>query len=230
MLTFSVNAISADTGKRSEKVVTFTTAKNKLYSKVYRNSGETLYCGCDWSNRKTDLQSCGLQSYFPKKQRKRSSRTEAEHAIPASWLLKVNGKFRQCAIDSKKVKESAREYCKKHDIEYKQAHNDLVNLFPAVGQINADRSNKPFVETVKNKVKSYGKCDIQIGSRGIIPPPDRKGDIARVAFYMGDKYGVTYSKRQLDLFKAWDKSDPVSAKERALNKRIIQVQGYGLEL
>lgn len=212
------------------KVISFSTAKKKLYSKVFNNSGETFYCGCDWSARKTNLNSCNLQSFFPKKQKKRSLRTEAEHIIPASWMLKVNNKARQCAIDSKKVKDSARKYCKKHDSDYKQAHNDLVNLFPAVGQINADRSNKPFVEKTKSKVKSYGKCDIEIGSRGIIPPSNKKGDIARIAFYMSEKYGVTYSKRQLKLFKQWDNQDPISPEEIAHNKRVIKVQGFGLKL
>jgi deoxyribonuclease-1 len=213
----------------SANVVSFTTAKNKLYSKVFNNSGETFYCGCDWSDRKTDLKSCDLQSFFPKKQRKRAARTEAEHIIPASWMLKVNKKLRQCAIDSKAVKDSARKYCQKHDLDYKQAHNDLVNLYPAVGQINADRSNKPFVDVVNTKIKTYGKCDIEIGSRGIVPPSDKKGDIARVAFYMQKKYGVNYSKRQLKIFNEWDKQDPISAQERAHNKRVIQVQGFGLQ-
>jgi len=213
----------------TNKVVSFNTAKNKMYSKVFNNTGETLYCGCDWSAKKTDLKSCGLQSFFPKKQRKRALRTEAEHIIPASWMLKINNKTRQCALDSKAVKDSTRKYCQKHDLDYKQAHNDLVNLYPAVGQVNADRSNKPFVDTAKNKVKTYGKCDIEIGSRGIVPPSDKKGDIARVAFYMTEAYGVTYSKRQLELFKQWESEDPISTNERAHNRRIVKVQGFGLQ-
>lgn len=215
----------------ADKVISFSTAKKKLYSKVYNNSGDTFYCDCNWSKRKTDLISCGLQSFFPKKQRKRALRTEAEHIIPASWMLKVNNKPRQCVTDSRKVKDSARKYCQKHDFDYKQAHNDLVNLFPAVGQINADRSNKPFVDATnkKNKKKTYGKCNIEIDSRGIIPPSDKQGDIARVAFYMTEKYGVTYSKRQLKLFQQWDKKDPISKQEIAHNKRVIKVQGFGLE-
>jgi deoxyribonuclease-1 len=222
-------ALSLPVSAKSTKVISFTTAKNKLYSKVFNNTGETLYCGCDWSDRKTDIGSCGLQGFFPKKQRKRALRTEAEHIIPASWMLKVNGKTRQCAIDSKKVKDSARKYCQKHDFSYKQAHNDLVNLFPAVGQINADRSNKPFVDIAKNKVKTYGKCDIQIGSRGIVPPSDKKGDIARVAFYMQSSYGISYSQRQLQLFNEWNRQDPISAQERMHNKRVIQAQGFGIQ-
>lgn len=95
-------------------------------------------------------------------------------------------------------------------------------------QINADRSNKPFVEAAKTDVKSYAQCDIEIGSRGVVPTKNKQGDIARVAFYMSEKYGVSYSKRQLELFKQWDQQDPISEQERAHNKRIIQVQGFGL--
>lgn len=221
-------ALSLPASAASSKVISFNSAKKKLYSKVYDNSGETFYCGCDWSKKKTNLKSCGLHGVFSKKHRKRSLRTEAEHIIPASWMLKVNNKARQCVADSKKVKDSARKYCQKHDLDYKQAHNDLVNLFPAVGQVNADRSNKPFVDVTKGKTKTYGECNIEISSRGIVPPPNKKGDIARVAFYMNETYGVNYSKRQVKLFKQWDEQDPISPEERTHNKRVIKVQGFGL--
>lgn len=212
----------------NDSVISFKSAKKKLYSKLYNNQGQTFYCSCDWSNRKVDLKSCGLQSFFPKKHRKRALRTEAEHIIPASWFLKKERKFRQCAIDAKIEKESARKYCQKNDLEYKKAHNDLVNLMPAVGQINAERSNKPFLDNIRNDRKTYGRCDIVIGSRGISPPADKKGDIARVAFYMSETYGVEYSKRQNSLFVMWDKQDPVSIEERLRNRKIVRVQGYGI--
>lgn len=108
-------------------------------------------------------------------------------------------------------------------------HNHLVRLHSVFNQVHAERSNKPFVETVKNKRKTYGKCDIAIGSRGIEPPVNKKGDIARVAFYMGETYGVTYSKRQYELFKQWDNQDPISEQERAHNLRVIKAQGFGLK-
>jgi deoxyribonuclease-1 len=210
------------------KVISFSTAKKHLYTKIYDNKGETFYCGCDWSKKKTDLNSCGLQSFFPKKQRKRAARTEAEHLLAASWLLRVNGKLRQCAVTAKKVGESARDYCQKHDDNYKQAHNDLVNLQPAVGQINADRSNKPFVAVATTKVKKYASCDVEIGSRGIVPPKHKQGDIARIAFYMHETYGLTYSVRQLSLFNQWDKEDPITKQEIEHNKRVVEVQGFGI--
>lgn len=210
--------------------VSFQKAKKNLYTKIYDNSGETFYCDCTWSKKKTELKSCGLQSFFPKKERKRAARTEAEHIIPASWMLKKNKKFRQCVLDAKEQKVSPRKYCQKHDTEYKRAHNDIVNLRVTVGQINADRSNKPFVEGISKGKETYGQCRVSTNTRGFSPALEDRGDIARIAFYMMQAYGVTYSKRQLRLFEQWNMSDPITLEERRLHKRIIQVQGYGLEL
>ncbi|WP_444996940.1 endonuclease [Aliikangiella sp. IMCC44359] len=206
----------------------FNQSKKILYKKIFNNRGETLYCDCQWKNKKVDLKSCGLQSYFTKKERKRSLRTEAEHVIPASWLLKVHKKLRQCAVDATLLKKNKRKYCLKHDKSYKKAHNDLINLWPTVGQINADRSNKPFVDGIKKVIDNYGKCEAASGSRGFAPPNNRKGDIARIAFYMSKKYGVTYSRRQLRLFLEWDKLDPISSEEIEHHNKIYNIQGYGL--
>lgn len=199
-----------------------------MYKQVYQNSGETFYIGCEWTKKKVDLDSCNLQNSFPKGQMKRAKRTEAEHVIPASWMYKKDGQFRQCYKDAKAVKQRPRDYCQEHDIDYRNAHNDLVNLRPAVGQINADRSNKPFLSSTSGESLATfrnGDKKISIASRGIVPDPSTVGDIARIAFYMADKYGVTYSKRQLDVFNKWNRQDPVSGEERVLNKRIQQAQG-----
>jgi deoxyribonuclease-1 len=78
----------------------------------------------------------------------RASRTEAEHIIPASWMLKKNKTERLCVAASKASKYSPRRYCQMHDTDFRSAHNDLVNLRPAEGQINANRSNKPFSDSL----------------------------------------------------------------------------------
>lgn len=209
---------------------TFVQAKNDMYKGVYGNSGTTFYTGCAWSKRKVDLESCGLQNSFQKKHMKRAKRTEAEHVIPASWMYKNNGEWRACYTKAKALKEKPREYCQEHDSEYRNAHNDLVNLRPAVGQINAERSNKPFGEQMSGEHKSTYRgngLSIKIASRVVIPDPKIRGDIARIAFYMSDKYGVTYSKRQLALFEKWNKADPVNAAERELNLKITKTQEAG---
>lgn len=175
-----------------------------------------------------DLSSCGLENAFPKKHMKRASRTEAEHIIPASWMLKKDKVERSCVAESKSHKDSPRKYCQKHDSEFRDAHNDLVNLRPAVGQINANRSNKPFAEQMSgakpNTYNGNGK-QFKVTSRVAVPDASIRGDIARVAFYMRDTYGVSYSKRQDKLFNTWHQQDPVDDDEVSLNKKILKVQG-----
>lgn len=206
----------------------FSKSKALLYKQVYANKGTTFYTGCAWSRKKVDLSSCHLENAFPKSQSKRSKRIEAEHIIPASWMYKVKGSERACVAESKRFKDGPRDYCQKHDTTYRDAHNDLVNLRPAVGSINGYRSNKPFAEVVSGKKETtyntpYSKTILS--SRVIIPDAKIRGDIARVAFYMQDTYGITYSKRQQRLFEKWHLDDPVSPEERELNQRILRVQG-----
>lgn len=62
----SLSLISTASIGATNKVVSFSTAQKKMYSKVFNNTGETLYYCCNWSDRKTDLNSCGLQSFCPK--------------------------------------------------------------------------------------------------------------------------------------------------------------------
>lgn len=213
----------------SSNAASFSSAKKSLYSKVYKNSGKTFYTECDFKNKKVDLSSCNLQNSFPKKQMKRAKRIEAEHVIPASWGLKKNKKDRSCAIKAKRLKTSARKYCQKYDPEYKKLHNDLINLRPAVGQINAERSNKPFSDKAsgKNKKTFSGNLMAISSSRTFVPHPKIRGDIARIAFYMNYAYDVTYSERQIKLFLEWNQSDPISREERALNNKIKKIQGWG---
>lgn len=220
LITFEANASSISSS--------FSKAKKKLYTQVYKNQGLTFYTNCTWSKKKVDLYSCNLENSFEKKHLKRANRIEAEHIIPASWMYKKHGKFRQCYLDAKQQNFSPRKYCRKNDLDYRNAHNDLVNLRPAVGQINGMRSNKPFAEKPSGQKltthRGNGKV-IQITSRVVTPDPQIRGDIARIAFYMKSKYGVTYSKRQNAIFETWAKQDPISQEEFALNQKIHSVQG-----
>lgn len=216
------------TNAYSEIPSSFSKSKELLYKKVENNSGKTFYVGCSWSKKKVDLASCNLSTSFPKKHLKRASRTEAEHIIPASWMYRENGQWRKCYLEAKKIEENPRKYCQKHDVSYRNAHNDLMNLVPAVGQINAIRSNKPFSEKLSGEGKQTFKGDgLVFSSTSRVVTPDKRirGDISRVAFYMMDKYKIQYSERQLVLFKKWDKEDPLDDIEKARIDRVKKVQG-----
>lgn len=205
----------------------FNAAKKALYVKVYANQGQTFYTGCSWAKKKIHLASCNLQNSFGKKWGSRSQRVEIEHVIPASWALKSNGKWRQCTLSERPKKQSKREFCQDNDLDYRNAHNDLVNLYQSVGAINGKRSAKPFAEKLSGqKGETFrGNLNASISSRVIVPDPSIRGDIARIAFYMARHYGVTYSTRQSSLFEQWNVSDPLSKSEAWRCEKIRKIQG-----
>jgi len=103
-----------------------------------------------------------------------------------------------------------------------------MNLVPAVGQINAIRSNKPFSEKLSGEGKQTfrGKGLVFSSTSRVVTPDKRiRGDISRVAFYMMERYKIQYSKRQLNLFKKWDKEDPIDKTEQSRIARIKKIQG-----
>jgi deoxyribonuclease-1 len=59
----------------------------------------------------------------------------------------------------------------------------MYNLVPAVGEINALRSNYSF-GIIPGERREFGECDMEIKNRKAEPPPNVRGDIARIYFYM----------------------------------------------
>jgi len=138
----------------------FSKAKKLALTQVYKGHHESFYCGCSFNNKKqVDQASCG---YVPRtpitksgKENVRDNRIEWEHVLPASkmgshlacWGSKRK-QFPQCVKSNGKLK-SGRDCCQKVNIDFRNAHNDLVNLTPAIGEVNADRSNLYNLVTIK---------------------------------------------------------------------------------
>lgn len=202
----------------------FESAKKILYNQIYQGHDITFYCGCDYDPKSkiVDWKSCG---YIPRKNAERASRIEAEHVMPAHQF----GNFRQCWREPKKVcpekDMTGRQCCEAKDPVFETAHNDLHNLFPAVGEVNGDRSNFNWGMVEGNK-REYGACPIEVDEsiRRAEPPDAVKGDVARVMFYMEDTYGFKLSDQDRKLFSVWSKQDAPDAWEIERNKRIAKVQ------
>lgn len=201
-------------------------AKKALYNKVADT--HTFYTNCKiWPGFKPrpNLSSCNLENDFSGKREERGSRIEAEHVVPASAMYKKGDSVRNCVLEAKDKGTRARKYCQKTDPDYKQAYTDLVNLVPTVGQVNADRSNKPFGMVRKIKY-AYAKTQSYTGEKYFQPRPEVIGDIARIAFYMNWKYGVPFSNKEVKTFIKWNDMDPVSEAEKSRNLRVYQTQGW----
>jgi len=186
--------------------------------KIHQNAPGSFYCGCKiiWKQKKgiPILSSCG---YKIRKNKNRAMRIEWEHVVPA-WQF---GHQKTC------WKKGGRKKCK-NDQKYRYIESDLYNLQPAIGEINADRSNFMYDELKNSIPKYYGKCKMKIDfkTKTVEPPERARGAIARTYFYMSEKYKITLSKKQKNLFKKWDKNFPVTTWECKREKLIFQKQGY----
>ncbi|AIR90830.1 endonuclease [Pseudomonas cremoricolorata] len=203
---------------------TFTQAKVVAKQQVYLDQASSatgdLYCGCQWSwvgksGGRIDPASCGLSA---RKQQNRAERTEWEHIVPA-WTF---GHQRQC------WQNGGRKQCVDNDPVFRAMEADLFNLYPAVGEVNGDRSNFNY-GMVSGVAPQYGQCKTRIDfqQRTAEPRDEVKGLVARTTFYMFDRYKLNMSNQQQRLLMAWDKQYPVSAWERQRDQRIAAVMGHG---
>ncbi len=197
---------------------TFRQAK-KLMVTMYEQHPISFYCRCPLNKvgKKLvpDLRACGYSSRKPKD--RRYQRIEWEHVMPASWL----GNQRQC------WQHGGRKNCRAKDIAFNIMEAEMVNLVPAIGEVNRDRSNYKF-GIIEGEKRQYGQCDFEVDNKHRIAEPKEsiRGDIARIMFFMRDKYNIRLSAPQTALYKAWSKQDPIDERERRRNKKILAIQGH----
>ena len=103
---------------------------------------------------------CGFTPRIEKSSR--AKRMEWEHIVPASEF----GHNRQCwneaiCTDSHGKKYKGRRCCEKMDPEFKRMEDDLMDLVPADGEVNGDRSD--FLYAILNEPSGqYGQCPMVI--------------------------------------------------------------------
>jgi deoxyribonuclease-1 len=200
---------------------TFDQARLDLRHVIYvdRNDNGDFYCGCNWewvgnSGGRIDFSSC---AYDIRAQQERAQRTEWEHIVPASAL----GQARLC------WRNGGRENCNRTDAVFNRMEADLHNLVPAIGEINADRSNYRFDDIVGEPTQ-YGACEFEVNSsHRVAEPADAvKGQIARIYFYMHERYKLPMSETQQQTMMRWHNQFPVVAWELERDERITRIMGH----
>tara|TARA_R110001583_G_scaffold138880_1_gene290628 strand:+ start:50839 stop:51576 length:738 start_codon:yes stop_codon:yes gene_type:complete len=208
----------------NQEIQSFSKAKKILERKVYNNHRKTLYCGATFDSKKKVTPPKGFTTT---KYVKRSKKIEWEHVVPAENFGRTFSEWRdgnKLCIDSKGKKFKGRKCAEKVNIEYRHMQSDMFNLYPAIGAVNALRSNYNF--TMLPAVKSdFGSCGMKIDARKAEPPKAARGQIARTYLYMDDTYKrYSMSKSQRQLMNAWDKMYHVDAWECARAKKITSLQ------
>lgn len=207
----------------AEPVQTFDMAKTRLLNDVYYDNPKTLYCGCTFERRgrnggTVDHDSCGYEVDGRRgDSQTRAGRIEFEHIVPISFIARG----RPCGN---------RSQCTASDALYRQIKADPHNLSPAVGEVNALRSNYSFAELphISFEDSSFGACNFKFDqrTRSVEPADNVKGFIARTYFYVSHAYGVALTQSEQALFMRWDQLYPVTQWELTRANRIAAIQGW----
>lgn len=221
----------------NEKIDSFSKAK-KLMKKVYKENQVTFYSNCKYNYRdKSNMilrDSCGYEprNEYTKKGRKnqRATRIEWEHVIPAENFGRQFACWREG--NSACVKDNGRTYkgrkcCSLVDEKFRFMEADMHNLVPAIGELNADRSNFRY-GIIEGEKRLYGQnidFEVDFKNRVAEPADNIKGNIARTYFYFEKQYGMKISNKDKKLFNAWNNLDPVDDWERKRNNLIYKIQG-----
>jgi deoxyribonuclease-1 len=208
----------------NQEVQSFSKAKKILEKKVYKNNRLTLYCGAAFDTKKKVTPPLGFTTT---KYVKRAKKIEWEHVVPAENFGRTFSEWRdghkEC-VNSKGKAFKGRKCADKVNIEYRYMQSDMFNLYPAIGAVNALRSNYNFTMLPDTK-SDFGSCAMKIDNRKAEPPKAARGRIARTYLYMEGAYKrYSMSKSQRQLMNAWDKMYPVDAWECARAKKISSLQ------
>jgi deoxyribonuclease I len=205
----------------------FSDSKKILLKKIYIDNQNTFYCNNPYKIKKVEYKEIALiekneKYYSPNKiflsngnLNERAKKIEWEHVVPAYTF----GHHLPC------WQNGGRKACKK-DLLFNEIESDMHNLVPAIGEVNEKRSNYKYGYSEPKKIQ-FGNCEFEIDFKykRAYPKDDIRGDIARIYFYMNEKYKIELSAQEKKMFEIWNKQDPVSKWERIKNNRVEQYQG-----
>lgn len=197
----------------------------KMLSQVYADHRITFYCGATYDAHGNVTLPDGFET---PKHEKRADKIEWEHALPAENFGQTFTEWRDGAlecVDNRGKEFRGRKCAEKVNPEYRMMQADMYNLYPAIGAVNALRSNFNYA-MLAGEPATFGTCDMKIADRKAEPPTRARGQIARTYMYMQDSYSRYHMSRQQEqLMQAWDKQFPVDKWECTRAKRIEAMQG-----
>lgn len=224
-LTFSAPAAAAEHLQGNTTNESFNNAKKMLERKVYADHRVTFYCGAPFDAKKNITLPEGFTT---PKHEKRAHRVEWEHVVPAENFGRAFPEWRDGAevcVDNRGKAFKGRRCAEKANVEYRLMQADMHNLFPAIGAVNALRSNYRY-GVLPGVPNMFGTCAMKVADGRAEPPEAVRGTVARTAKYMALVYPkYRLSRQEQQLFDAWDKTYPVDTWECERERRIAKLQG-----
>ena len=208
----------------NKEISSLQVAQNILM-KIYQENAVTFYCRVPF-NRQKQIQL--PKGFLTPKYKNRANKMEWEHIVPVENFGKLfkewNAGDSTCINHSKKYYKG-RKCVLKTSLEFRFMISDMYNLVPAIGMVNAMRSNYNFSELEKNTPNAFGICDMKFQKNLVQPPVYTRGEIARIYLYFEKAYPrFKISKKMRPLLMIWDKKYPVTKWECKRAKIIEQIQ------
>ena len=206
-------------------IESFSKAKKILEQDVYYDHRVTFYCLAEFDSKKNVTLPEGFTT---QKHQKRAARVEWEHVVPAENFGRAFVEWREG--DPRCVRRSGKSFkgracAEKVNREFRLMQADLYNLYPAIGAVNAARSNYRYT-MLPEAASSFGSCPMKISGRAVEPPEYTRGATARTMLYMQDAYPLyKMSSAQQKLMTAWNTMYPVDRWECLRAERIEKIQG-----
>lgn len=203
----------------------FSKAKKLLTNVVYAGHNETFYCKGHFDLKNNIILPQGFKT---PSHEKRAYKLEWEHAVPAENFGRAFSEWRdghpKC-LDSKGKSFKGRKCAEKMNNDFQLMQADMYNLYPAIGAVNAIRSNFNYAELPSAEI-TFGSCPMKIEGKKAEPPAYTKGTIARTYLYFEEEYPQYHmSDATKKMMQAWDKMYPVDAWECERARRIEKLQG-----
>ena len=157
----------------------------KILGQVYEGHRMTLYCGAQYDEQGNITLPEGFTT---PKHEKRAQRIEWEHVVPDENFGRAFDEWREGSpecVDNRGKAFKGRKCAEKTSMDYRYMQADMYNLYPAIGAVNAMRSNFNF-QMLPGEESSFGSCAMKIADRKVEPPALARGQIARTYFYMQD--------------------------------------------
>lgn len=221
---FLLICLSSYAGSGNSSNDSFNKAKRNLEQQVYFDHRTTIYCSAKFDNQGYIILPNGFTTI---KYQSRTQKTEWEHVVPAETFGRTFSEWREGhpeCIDRKGETFKGRRCAEKVNAEFRHMQADMYNLYPAIGAVNAMRSNYNYA-MLPSEPSTFGSCGMKISTNKAEPPARARGQIARTYFYMQDAYPrYKMSRQQEQLMSAWDKMYSVDVWECTRAKRIEAVQ------
>jgi deoxyribonuclease-1 len=202
----------------------FQDAKRALERAVYFDHRVTLYCQAAFDAKGTITPPPGFST---PKHKARAGRIEWEHAVPAENFGRTFAEWRDGHPDcqDKRGPFKGRKCAERVNPEYRLMQADMYNLYPAIGAVNAMRSNDNYA-MLPDAPPTFGSCGMKVADGKAEPPDHAKGTVARSTKYMARAYPrFRLSDQQAKLMDAWDRMFPVDRWECLRASRIESIQG-----